>query len=61
MLLESLRHLEDQQIDDLPHLRRGERLEDHYGIDAVEELGTEGLLELVHDLLAHLAVLFLFL
>src|SRR6266853_434333 len=46
VLLEALRHLDDQQIHDLPHLGRREGLEDDHGIDAVQEFGAEGLLQL---------------
>ena len=38
------------QIDDLPDLRGGQALEDHHGVDSVEEFWAEHPLQLLVDL-----------
>ena len=51
------RHLGEHQVDNVAHLRHVKAVEHHHRVDAVEELRAEGPLELLHDLVAHLAVL----
>ena len=46
-----------QQVDDLAHLGRGQALEHHHRVEAVEELRPECLLELVQDAAPHPLVL----
>src|SRR4030095_5857657 len=53
VLLEPLPDLIQEDVDDLDHLLLAERMEDHHFVDAVQELGVEGPLDLVHDLRAH--------
>src|SRR3954447_1170570 len=45
------------EIDDLADLLLRQRVEDDHGVDAVEELGPESLLELARDLFPHPVIL----
>ena len=54
--LEPLHDLGDFQIEDLDQVRFGQSAEDNHIVEPVEELGTEGLFGVVHDLIAHLFV-----
>ena len=56
LALELLRHPLDHQVDDLGDLRLAQLVEDDHLVDAVQELGAEAPLELLHHAFLHLLV-----
>ena len=57
VILEALLHLAEQDLHDLHHVMLGELAEHDDVVDAVQELGIERALDLVHDPAAHGLVL----